>query len=67
MSHDDGMTSSRPSKRQQEKAPEGRPPHDQHASDVGQAPSEHEGHSSMLKSGEAGPAPLESKFSEDLE
>jgi hypothetical protein len=34
---------------------------------VGQAPSEHEGHSSMLKSGEAGPAPLESKFSEDLE
>jgi len=67
VSHDDGMASSRPSKRQQEKAPEGRPPHDQHASDVGQAPSEHEGHSSMLKSGEAGPAPLESKFSEDLE
>ncbi|KAG1820831.1 uncharacterized protein BJ212DRAFT_1335757 [Suillus subaureus] len=68
MSYDDGMASSRPSKRQQEKAPEGRPPHDQHVSDAaGQAPSDHEERSSMPQSGEAGPAPMESKFTEDLE
>lgn len=67
MSHDDNMTSSRPSKRQQEKAPEGRSPHDQHTSDaVGQAPSEHDERDSMPKSGEAGPAPADSKFTEDL-
>ncbi|KAG1774529.1 hypothetical protein EV702DRAFT_1124635 [Suillus placidus] len=68
MSHDDGTASSRPSKRQQEKAPEGRPLHDHHVSDaVGQAPSEHEERGSIPNSGEAGPAPVESKFTEDLE
>ncbi|KAG2097992.1 uncharacterized protein F5147DRAFT_816264 [Suillus discolor] len=39
MSHDDSIASSRQSKRQQEKASEGRPSHDQQSSDtVGQAP-----------------------------
>lgn len=67
MSHDDSMASSRPSQRRQEKAPEGRPPHDQHASDdMGQAPSEHE-ERDMPKGGEAGPAPVESKFTEEME
>ncbi|KAG1736308.1 hypothetical protein EDB19DRAFT_1853568 [Suillus lakei] len=68
MSHDDGTASSRPSKRQQEKAPEGRPPHGEYASDaVGQAPSEHEERVSMPKSSEAGPAPVESKFTEEMQ
>ncbi|KAG1811070.1 hypothetical protein EV424DRAFT_1542614 [Suillus variegatus] len=43
MSHDNSIASSRQSKCQQEKAPEGQPPHDQQSSDtVGQAPSEHD-------------------------
>ncbi|KAG2120224.1 hypothetical protein DEU56DRAFT_835703 [Suillus clintonianus] len=68
MSHDDGTASSRPSKRQQEKAPEGRPPHGERSSDAaGQAPSEHGERASMPKSGEAGPAPVENKFAEDTE
>lgn len=68
MSHDDGITSSRPSQRRQEKAPEGRPPHDQNTSEsVGQAPSEHEERESMPEGDEAGPAPAESKFTEELE
>ncbi|KAG1822100.1 hypothetical protein EV424DRAFT_1511522 [Suillus variegatus] len=68
ISHDDSMASSRPSRRQQEKAPEGRPPHDHQSSNtVGQAPSEHDERGSMPKNGEAGPAPVESKFNEDTE
>lgn len=68
MSYDDSMASSRPSRRQQEKAPEGRPPHGQQSSNtVGQAPSEHDERGSMPKNGEAGPAPVESKFNEDTE
>jgi len=56
------------SKRQQEKAPEGRPAHGDSVSDAeGEAPSEHDEGVSMPKSSDAGPAPVESKFTEELD
>jgi hypothetical protein len=59
--------SHRLSKRQQEKAPEGRSTHGDSASDAeGEAPSEHEEGVSVPKSSGAGPAPVESKFTEEL-
>ena len=64
--------SRRPSKRQQEKAPEGRTPH-VHSDDV-PAHTEADGptsvggnHNNRAAGGDAGPAPVESKFQEDLE
>ena len=65
ISHDD---SRRLSKRQQEKAPEGRPAHGDCVSDAeGEAPSEHEEDVSMPKSSDTSPAPVESKFTEELD
>ncbi|OJA08327.1 hypothetical protein AZE42_07208 [Rhizopogon vesiculosus] len=56
------------SKRQQEKASEGRPTHSDSVSDAeGEAPSEHDEGVSMPKSSDAGPAPVESKFTEELD
>jgi hypothetical protein len=64
--------SRRPSKRQQEKAPEGRTPHVH--SDDAPAHTEADGptsvggnHNNRAAGGDAGPAPVESKFQEDLE
>ncbi|EIW83622.1 hypothetical protein CONPUDRAFT_80291 [Coniophora puteana RWD-64-598 SS2] len=86
--HEGANVSRRPSKRQQEKAPEGRPPHteetgenldgtDDDADAQGAAPTEHDTEgpgtngattrAPSTKSGAPGPAPVESKFTEDLE
>ena len=63
----------RPSKRQQEKAPEGRGPHAQ-TDDTPAHADEHDGADAPTSTGhanraggDAGPAPVESKFQEDLE